>query len=195
MKFQYFQRTLSFSKSSEKCTALSQSHTGNCTVFQHDTKKSWCGGVINQTILDVGTTNKYHVVSFIHWNKTEHFEKRRHYAQHCAAVPRPSARKVWVTKWWDPKYRKVLMPLLQRLPLLSAARFMSSAKRKTAGLIIIGDEILKGQVLFIYSLLRLSQDISLKGKFELSFSYWLPWKYCFGFWGEGVWENVMSTRL
>ena len=66
------------------------------------------------------------------------------------------------------------MPLLQRLPLLSAARFMSSAKRKTAGLIIIGDEILKGQVLFIYSLLRLSQDISLKGKFELSFSYWLP---------------------
>ena len=195
MKFQYFQRTLSFSNSSEKCTALSQSHTGNCTVFQHDTKKSWCGGVINQTILNVGTTNKYHIVSFIHWNQTEHFEKRRHYAQHCAAVPRPSARKVWVTKWWEPKYRKVLMPLLQRLPLLSAARFMSSSKRKTAGLIIIGDEILKGQVLLIYSPLGLSQDRSLIGKFEFSFSYWLPWKYCFDFGGGERWENVMSTRL
>ena len=33
MKFQYFQRTLSFSKSSEKCTALFQAHTGHCTVF------------------------------------------------------------------------------------------------------------------------------------------------------------------
>ena len=196
MKFQYFQRTLSFSKSSEKCTALSQSHTGNCTVFQHDTKKSWCGGVIIKQFWTLGKPiNTTYVVSFIHWNKTEHFEKRRHYAQHCAAVPRPSARKVWVTKWWEPKYRKVLMPLLQRLPLLSAARFMSSAKRKTAGLIIIGDEILKGQVLLIYSPLGLSQDRSLIGKFEFSFSYWLPWKYCFGFWGEGVWENVMSTRL
>merc|ERR1712241_854723 len=50
------------------------------------------------------------------------------------------------TKCWQKEYNKALMPLqLQRLPM-ATARFMSSGKRKKAGLIIIGDEILKGQV-------------------------------------------------